>query len=260
MEKRFSTMMAVPGCTAARPAGYDPQMGTSVSPPWLARGVRPASWWTRPLVVAAVAAVLMIAVLGGWSPLLGLDSSIVEAVHRQALGSGVLRTAAATVTELGNTATRAGVTVAGIVLLLLRRSWRGAAFLAVVVPLGGLWDTLVKLAVDRARPVLPQAFAHAHGSSFPSGHAMGAMVTYGALLLVALPYVPPRRRGLARALVVLLVALVGSSRVVLGVHYPSDVVGGWLLGLSWLLAAGAAAGALGGCDRGGAQTTNLNRT
>ena len=66
---------------------------------------------------------------------------------------------------------------------------------------------------------------------------MGSMVCYGALLLVVLPFLPAGVRGAARWVTGAVVAAVGMSRVVLGVHYPSDVLGGWLIGLGWLFLA-----------------------
>jgi undecaprenyl-diphosphatase len=72
--------------------------------------------------------------------------------------------------------------------------------------------------------------------SFPSGHAFGSIVGVGALLLVGLPLVRPGWRRPLIALGVLIVGLVGFARVGLGVHYLSDVVGGWLIGAAWLAA------------------------
>lgn len=187
------------------------------------------------LLVAIPGSLVVISVATRWAPLMSWDTGLEEAVHRVALAQTPLRTAAKAVTHLGDTGTRAAVTVAGVALLLRRRAFRCAAFLGTVVPIGALILTLTKLAVDRARPVLPEPFAFASGTSFPSGHAMGSLVCYGALLLVVLPFLPPRLQRLARWLTGAIVLAVGTSRVVLGVHYPSDVLGGWLLGAGWLL-------------------------
>ncbi len=69
---------------------------------------------------------------------------------------------------------------------------------------------------------------------------MGSAITYGVLLLVFLPLLTPRRRTWATVVVVALVVLIGLTRVALGVHYPSDVLGGWLLGVLWLAVTAAA--------------------
>src|SRR5207248_2002408 len=78
------------------------------------------------------------------------------------------------------------------------------------------------------------------GKSFPSGHAMGSTLVYGALLLIALPHVSGRARPWLIGATVALVLLISTSRLALGVHFLSDVVGGILLGAAWLLAATAA--------------------
>jgi membrane-associated phospholipid phosphatase len=82
--------------------------------------------------------------------------------------------------------------------------------------------------------------ATAHGKSFPSGHAMSSTFVYGSLLLVFLPVVRRRVRPILFGLTVVLVAAIGFSRLALGVHYITDVVGGVVLGLAWLAASTAA--------------------
>ena len=98
----------------------------------------------------------------------------------------------------------------------------------------------MKVAVNRPRPSVLDPIISAHGKSFPSGHAMSSTVVYGALLLVFLPMVPRRWRPAAIGGTVLLVALIGFSRLGLGVHYLSDVLGGYVLGLAWLAVSTAA--------------------
>src|SRR5262249_11541170 len=83
-------------------------------------------------------------------------------------------------------------------------------------------------------PVVDVPVASAPGNSFPSGHALGSIVAYGSLLLVFLPAVPRRLRRVAIAVAAAIVVLVGFTRVALGVHYVSDVLAGWLLGVAWL--------------------------
>lgn len=123
----------------------------------------------------------------------------------------------------------------------LRRGHKRLAIYLVTTGLvGGLIDTVVKIAVDRNRPSLEDPIATAHGKSFPSGHTMLATYGYGALLLAFLPLIPRRWRPAAIGGWLLLVALIGASRLGLGVHYISDVLGGFVLGLAWLAAATAA--------------------
>ena len=120
-------------------------------------------------------------------------------------------------------------------LWILRHGGRKLAlFLAVTCIGGGLVDTLVKLAVGRPRPTLDQPIVEAFNHSFPSGHAMQAVVCYGALALVVLPMVSPRARRWIIAATIALAAAIGASRLALGVHYISDVLGGYVLGAAWL--------------------------
>ena len=95
-------------------------------------------------------------------------------------------------------------------------------------------DPVLKSLVGRLRPVLAHPIAHGTGSSFPSGHALGSLVCYGALLLVFLPAARGRRRIVLIVVVAAIILIVGISRILLGVHYVSDVVGGWAIGVIWL--------------------------
>jgi undecaprenyl-diphosphatase len=115
-----------------------------------------------------------------------------------------------------------------------------AVFLAVTCIGGGIVDTLVKIVVGRHRPQVHHPIIHAYGKSFPSGHSMQAVVSYGALLLVFLPLLDGWRRRTVIAVTVTIVLLIGFSRLSLGVHYVTDVLGGYLLGAAWLIASVAA--------------------
>jgi membrane-associated phospholipid phosphatase len=115
-----------------------------------------------------------------------------------------------------------------------------ALFLAVTCIGGGVVDTIVKVGVGRPRPKVDEPIIEAFGNSFPSGHSMAAVVCYGALLLVFLPLMSNRVRNLAIAAYVALVVAIGVSRLMLGVHFISDVLGGYVLGAAWLAASVAA--------------------
>jgi membrane-associated phospholipid phosphatase len=194
---------------------------------------------TALLALAVPFSLLALLVARAWSPLQHADLSIESSVHRAALATPWLVDLARGFTFLGNTATRLALGGLVVLVLLVRKAWRLGLFLGATALAGGGLDTLVKTIVDRTRPVLPDPVATAGGASFPSGHAMGAMVLYGALLLVVLSLLPRRARGWAWGVAAVVVVGVGCSRVVLGVHYPSDVVGGWVLGLAWLAIATA---------------------
>lgn len=124
--------------------------------------------------------------------------------------------------------------------VLYRDRVRLAVFVVTTSLLGGFVNSGVKVLVARPRPDSAEALVAASGNSFPSGHAMGSTVVYGALLLALLPLVPRPRRRYAVAATAALVLAVAASRVLLGVHYLSDVLAGLVLGLAWLAASVAA--------------------
>ena len=133
------------------------------------------------------------------------------------------------------------IIVTPAVLWVWRRGHtRLAVFLIVTTLGGGLLDTIVKEVVGRPRPSMAEPVATARGKSFPSGHAMSSTVAYGSLLLVFMPVIGRRYRPFVFAGAVILVLAIGFSRLALGVHYITDVVGGVVLGLAWLAASTAA--------------------
>ncbi len=134
-----------------------------------------------------------------------------------------------------------GAMIGGPTLWLLHRHrWHLSLFLVVTALGGGVVDTVVKVVVARPRPLLDDPVATARGKSFPSGHSMSAAVCYGALLLAFGVLLSPSARRWAMGAVVALVGAIAASRLALGVHYVTDVVGGVVLGVAWLLASVAA--------------------
>jgi undecaprenyl-diphosphatase len=130
--------------------------------------------------------------------------------------------------------------LAGAVLVFYLMDWRLSAVLLLVSTAGGVFlTTVLKAVFRRARPELFDSGYTASYFSFPSGHATVAVGFYGALTLI-LAY---RLRGLARWVVaaggVLLVLLIGLSRLYLGVHYPTDVLAGFLAAPLWVISVGA---------------------
>jgi membrane-associated phospholipid phosphatase len=124
--------------------------------------------------------------------------------------------------------------LAVVVWLLARRDVRGAVFVAVSVELSSVVTLVAKHLANRSRP--STALAHPDGSSFPSGHALGVTVAVLALLTVALPMLAARWRRPLMVLGAVLVLSVSFGRLALNVHYPTDVLAGWALGLLWYLA------------------------
>jgi undecaprenyl-diphosphatase len=115
-----------------------------------------------------------------------------------------------------------------------------AVFLAVTCIGGGMVDSIVKAAVGRPRPHIDKPIVSAFGYSFPSGHSMSALVCYGALLLVLMPLMSTRVRNIAVVAYVVLLLSIGFARLMLGVHFITDVLGGYVLGAAWLAASVAA--------------------
>jgi undecaprenyl-diphosphatase len=139
-------------------------------------------------------------------------------------------------TALGGVVVLTLTTLAVVGYLLLCRM-NGAALLVVLAALGG-WclSTLLKHAFDRPRPGLVTHLSHAYTSSFPSGHSMLSAVIYLTLGALLSRFVRRLRRRLyILGVAILLTTLVGVSRVYLGVHYPTDVLAGWSVGLVWAM-------------------------
>lgn len=171
-------------------------------------------------------------------PLTGLDDDLAADLRRSVGVGGADVVLMRAVTFLGDTPVRLVITAITALWLWRHGAVRLVGFLVVTGAGGGLVSTAVKAAVGRERPV--SEILDPIGESFPSGHAMGAVVTYGALLVVLAPVLAPRWRRPALVAVVVLAVAIGVSRLVLQVHYLSDVIGGWVLGAAWLAASVAA--------------------
>jgi membrane-associated phospholipid phosphatase len=143
-------------------------------------------------------------------------------------------TLATVVSDAGATGVVATVAMLVAVLLFVRRHRAEAVLIAVVVGGSAVLVVVVKDLVGRPRPPVPFRLALETNASFPSGHALVAAAVLGVLAVLA----GPRLRGPLRALVgagaVLIVLAIGLSRLYLGVHWASDVLTGWLLGVLWL--------------------------
>lgn len=146
------------------------------------------------------------------------------------------------ITALGGTTVITLMVTSVTLFLLFMRQWRSAVFVLVAV-LGGLAiSLLLKDVYDRGRPELVEHRSHTMTPSFPSGHAANSAVAYLTMaILLAKLVESPRMKAYILFIGLLIPLLVGLSRVFVGVHWPTDVVAGWLLGLSWGLFVHAAA-------------------
>jgi membrane-associated phospholipid phosphatase len=139
---------------------------------------------------------------------------------------------------LGSPVAMAGLALAGAAWLAWRRRWLLLGGWAAAFGGAGVLAWGLKLAVRRPRPVGAAAFLHGATFSFPSGHALGSLIGFGVLAYLLMTY-GARRNGAQLAIVAAAAALVlaiGVSRLYLGVHYFSDVVGGFAAGVLWLAA------------------------
>lgn len=140
------------------------------------------------------------------------------------------------VSRIGSPVSMVVVAIIGaIVLLRFRRyivliGW-SAAFAG-----GGFLEFVLKLLVHRTRPTYGNAYLAGHSYSFPSGHAMMSFIGMTTLLFVLWMYWHPARPVRIASIVaaIVVIILVGGSRIYLGVHYPSDVAGGWAAGAAWI--------------------------
>lgn len=161
-----------------------------------------------------------------------LDTAIRQQVY--GLRSGLLNTVFIPITYMGNWQT---ITVLALVLLLLPGTRReiGVPFAVISIASTAVYK-LVKEIFHRPRPELAVRLIEQGGYSFPSGHSMNCIVCYGILIYLIRRYCTNRRvADCLTVLLGLLIFLIGFSRIYVGVHFPTDVLGGWSLGLAFLL-------------------------
>ena len=179
------------------------------------------------LVVAILAALwLSMLMLGG--PESTVDPAVLQAVRAPALVP-----AARWITRLGDWDLLLPISIAAALLVAWRGSLRSGAALMLMIAAGRVLVELQKAQFDRARPDTAGHLVAAHTMAFPSGHAAHSMTAFLGIVLVAVT--APRLRGPAILLALLLSATIGLSRLILAVHWPSDVIGGWAYGGAWAL-------------------------
>lgn len=180
------------------------------------------------LVLAAIWLAMLLFGRASW------DRAVYEALY--AGGRPALILIARIFTTLGEPTVLIGAGfIAAAVLWRRDRHPHLALALLLVVLLGRGLSEIQKYWIARARPDFEPHLVVVKTSSFPSGHATSSMIFYLALALAVVP--AGRARRLAAGAAILLSFLIGTSRVMLGVHWPSDVIGGWSFGLLWVLLA-----------------------
>ncbi len=191
-----------------------------------------------PLAVVTTAAflfvLLLILVRLQWAPLESADHRAAAGLNSLVAGHAAVVSVVKAVTWLGSSGVLWTVTGLAAVALAIRRRWRLAVYLLVAGAGALTLDPVLKSLVGRLRPVVAHPVAYGTGDSFPSGHALGSIVCYGALFLVFLPATSGIWRRVFTVAIVTLIVAIGASRLLLGVHYLSDVLGAWALGITWL--------------------------
>jgi undecaprenyl-diphosphatase len=162
----------------------------------------------------------------------GIDRTITDwAIARR---NGVLTPIAVTVSAVSGTVAMTVLATLTCLVLSWQRRWPAAALVAgagigaCVLVRGG------KNLVGRARPPVEDHLISVENLSYPSGHSVGSFVVVGIVVVVALPSVRPSSRILA-ATAAAFVAAVGVSRIYLGVHWATDILGGWCISALWLI-------------------------
>lgn len=209
---------------------------------------------TRVVLAASAGLVAVIGLLVevGWGPLVRWDHAVSDGVTAWSADRPALVEATLVLTDaLGPWPLRLMLVVVAAVLAV-RGHRRAALWTLAVTVVGSLAGGLLKLLVSRDRPMSLDPLAVAGGYAWPSGHASTAALAAGVLIVLA---TPATRRWLV-PVVVSAALLVGATRVLLGVHWTSDVVAGWLLAASVVLAAVAIAPPYGGRETGDASRSD----
>lgn len=195
----------------------------------------------RGVKISVAVSVLALCLLGAISenvatqdPLTRFDASLLESLHRHATPTGVA--VFLVVSRIGSPVAMTALAIAGALVLAYRREWVLLAGWGIAFTGTTLLDHWLKLTIHRPRPPYAAALLDHPNWSFPSGHAMGALVGYGMLayMVLLLGGGSRKTKTLIVAGTAALVIIIGLSRLYLGVHYFSDVAGGYAAGLLWL--------------------------
>jgi membrane-associated phospholipid phosphatase len=186
------------------------------------------------LALSLGAFLVTFAVFGLLTPANRWDYSVEADAHKLVLQHPVLLAVARDVTVLGSAVVLWSVCGFAIVALCAVRRPVLAFKLAAVCAAGQLTIAAAKMSARRDRPAFADPVAHAAGYALPSGHAAGSTTFYGAIFVIAIGWLPVAARRPVGCAVAALIAAVAASRVLLGVHWASDVIAGVLLGSAFV--------------------------
>ncbi|MCW1984310.1 UNVERIFIED_ORG: undecaprenyl-diphosphatase [Sphingomonas sp. R1F5B] len=186
------------------------------------------------LLALGAGLLLVVASLFATGRVTGLDAAILVWVRERTGDDGPLIVFSRGATMMGNNSTLWIVTAIGLAYLASRQRWRLCAYLASTAAGGAIIVSVLKALVDRPRPMIVAHLVDVRTASFPSGHAMDSAFVYGSLAIVMAAQARRGRRATVAIFVaMLLIFAIGASRIILGVHWPTDVAAGWAIGLGW---------------------------
>ncbi len=190
----------------------------------------PEHFFSVVIVGVALTSFILAGLIGGhgFAP----DFNAIHALADARSANVELTAPAIVITDVGSAEGLLSILAVATILLFIARRFRDAAWLVVIVIGGRLVIELLKLAIYRPRPFFAPYPVDVSSLSFPSGHAGNSMTTFLALALIA---APERWRGVAVVGAMLVSVAIGATRPLLGVHWPTDVVGGWSFGIFWVV-------------------------
>jgi undecaprenyl-diphosphatase len=187
------------------------------------------------LAVATLCAVaLAIAVHARWGPIETVDVSVARALNHAVRRHPAAVTFWKLVSLIGSPVVWDVLAAVLVGVLCLRRRFWTAGSITVALLGATMLSTVLKVLIGRPRPTSITPLAHASGMSFPSGHALTSFVSAGMSVVLLMPMANRTARAWAVACAASVTLLIGFSRMILGVHYLSDVLGAWLIGAVWL--------------------------
>ena len=192
-----------------------------------------------PWLIAAVALIAFIiaGLIGG--PTAAHDVELIRTLGAERTAHPALTSLAITVTNIGGAPGMIAILVAVIGVLAFQRRWKKAAVFGGIALGGRVVVEGLKLLIDRPRPSFGPYPVSVSSLSFPSAHAANSMITF---LAIAMLIIPARLRVIAVTAAVSLSGVIGATRPFLGVHWPSDVGGGWAFGIGWVIMLARASG------------------
>jgi undecaprenyl-diphosphatase len=208
-----------------------------------ALGVRLTGAAVLAMLVLIPFALIAVLIVGDVGWLHHLDQQVADGLHSfAARHAGWVRFMAVWSVVFDPNSWRVAALVLAIWLIRWRGAWPLALWVIITMTAGGILGAVLKLLVGRNRPDFLDPVARASGYSFPSGHALNNALGAAVFLLVLLPLVRDRT-GLRVALwagAIVIPLITGLCRIGLGVHWASDVLAGWLLGVAVVAATATA--------------------